>query len=1554
MRRRRRAYSTEPLECRILLTALDVRQVAKFFPEPVPETLTSDFGVKVAVDGKTAVIVASNAASASSDKRTGAAYVFKLNDHNSQDISDDTWDYAATLSSPRITPREVFGWSVAIQGSTIAISCSNLNEGGNHCLIFSEPVGGWQGQIQEAAQLLPPEDTSLDHSGLGTGLTIDGDSIVVSGVSTKEYSEGIVQGYVFARPSSGWNGQIRPSATLVMPRITGESATMVRKPLGVDAVAGTIAMARLVEEFSSDFSRVSFARSVSIFQKPVAGWSGIVTPLTTIDQPFQTHTFSITAPYPLSSVGATSTVAIGNRFIAIGMPEYERGTAKPGVVAVYTQPTGGWGTAVPSRSLLVPSAENTTAIFGVNVWADGNSVATLSENGRTFIFSRDASFGWSAEQTENVQLEDPQQELHFRGGIDFSEEFLLSGILNPTSGVLVNSQVSIYRRPTTGWSSNGQNPLRPQWSIQQPDLGNNLLPNDVRFGEVVAIDNEYAVMTSVDWQSSEGKMVRSVTVVKRSANTWRNVAHLEVRSGSMSVLSRSLAIDGNTVVARGVRPDGHEGLFVWEQPLDGWSGVVHETAFLSGPQGVTWFGDSIDIDGNTIVAASLTGSGDALNPVAVFEKRGVHWTDQAEPSALLLPQNRQANPNFGSSVAIDNGTIVVSSTNSIYGAGTQFEPEVYVFQRPAPGWNGTLSESARLMVPALVPNNPGGGGGLPVAISGEVIAVQLNYSFQGREENNRRTEALVFDRSGLGWSGSVASTGRLLMPVLPFPTSYNSLDAPIRFDRDRILLGNAGAIFNKLETGWIGSLENYWDIGIRSTNIDLSGSMVITGDPIDSEFAVEHGSATIYLLSSSLDLGDAPDSYETRRATGASGGARHEATGPMLGVQRDSELDAAEALDGTSDDSIETGATGIDDEDGILLSSVMMGQPTTVSVVISGGSGRFYGWVDFNRDGDFADPGEKVFDGSQLLDSGSQDLTFQTPANAVAGESYARFRLSTDTGLSWSGMAADGEVEDYRIQIQDFVPVVLKPLPVEISNRPLFEWNPIPGINNFEIWLLHLPTNTTIHRSTRVQSNVFRPALPLPIGNYSFWVRSVGANGTVSAWSQVKSFRIATPVSLLTEPERHMVNPTFRWSPLLGAASYDFWLSNVTTDERVYLKEAIPESQTTLSLPFALSTGQYRYWVRGRDKAGVAANWSEAKTFDIGLRTNPTEFSTFEANPTVSWIGNPAMDAYEIYLSRGSIVVQNTMVTSTSWTSTSALAPDTYRFWVRGRMKANGKLTPWSSVVEFKTGGQTVLMPTQNGSTSRPLVSWRPVIQAKSYRVQIVNKSNSNIVLDQSGISGTQYQVSSILPDSSYRIWTRAESTTGQLGVWSAPMDFSIASASSTAAVTQSLPRWSADRIPFFEWQGVGGALSFDYYLTNGNQVFAAEAVASRSFLPSAPLEFGNWMMWVRARDAANRTGAWSLPEGVTVGRAPSLNVVNASNGSVSEIRWLSVFGATKYEVYIQNQSSGQVSRITDVTLRNYSPKGTLSAGRYRVWVRAVHLASVFGPWSEPADFRIL
>ncbi|MGB0849134.1 MAG: vWA domain-containing protein, partial [Thiolinea sp.] len=169
------------------------------------------------------------------------------------------------------------------------------------------------------------------------------------------------------------------------------------------------------------------------------------------------------------------------------------------------------------------------------------------------------------------------------------------------------------------------------------------------------------------------------------------------------------------------------------------------------------------------------------------------------------------------------------------------------------------------------------------------------------------------------------------------------------------------------------------------------------------------------------DYGDAPDSY---------GGAFHvdPANTPVyLGtvppdVDSDSLNTAGGGTDGTGDD-----ADNTNDEDGINTfptlsintSSYTLPANDIIVSNTSGGDATLYGFIDFNNDGDFSDAGESaianVSNGATQPDT---DLVFTGFTMAsLEGTTYARFRISTQSGVGPDWVALDGEVEDYPLDI---------------------------------------------------------------------------------------------------------------------------------------------------------------------------------------------------------------------------------------------------------------------------------------------------------------------------------------------------------------------------------------------------------------------------------------------------------------------------------------------------------------------------------------------------------
>jgi uncharacterized repeat protein (TIGR02543 family) len=161
-----------------------------------------------------------------------------------------------------------------------------------------------------------------------------------------------------------------------------------------------------------------------------------------------------------------------------------------------------------------------------------------------------------------------------------------------------------------------------------------------------------------------------------------------------------------------------------------------------------------------------------------------------------------------------------------------------------------------------------------------------------------------------------------------------------------------------------------------------------------------------------FDFGDAPDpTYPTLLA---GDGARHVIVpGYHLGAGIDSEND------GQPDQN----ADGDEFDDGVIFgANLVQGVPAPVTITASA-PGFINAWIDLNVDGDWDDAGEQIF-ADQAVAAGANLLHVAVPADAAPGKTFARFRFSSMLGLSFTGPADDGEVEDLVVVIYENDPAV--------------------------------------------------------------------------------------------------------------------------------------------------------------------------------------------------------------------------------------------------------------------------------------------------------------------------------------------------------------------------------------------------------------------------------------------------------------------------------------------------------------------------------------------------
>ncbi|MGV3483012.1 MAG: GEVED domain-containing protein [Planctomycetaceae bacterium] len=214
--------------------------------------------------------------------------------------------------------------------------------------------------------------------------------------------------------------------------------------------------------------------------------------------------------------------------------------------------------------------------------------------------------------------------------------------------------------------------------------------------------------------------------------------------------------------------------------------------------------------------------------------------------------------------------------------------------------------------------------------------------------------------------------------------------------------------WHKTQFVTVSGVDDFEVDGDQRTTITLSIDDALSDDAFDSlrdsgvSVITMDGEGVVPLF----DFGDAPATYPVKREQD---GARHRRGTLFLGAAVDDEVNGIPSDNADSDVS----------DDGISFQSTLfsVGVTTRSSVgIIASDFGQVDGWIDFNGDGDWNDAGEQVLT-SVLVNPGSNLHNFFIPPSIATGRTVARFRISSVGFLTPTGVANDGEVEDYVVTI---------------------------------------------------------------------------------------------------------------------------------------------------------------------------------------------------------------------------------------------------------------------------------------------------------------------------------------------------------------------------------------------------------------------------------------------------------------------------------------------------------------------------------------------------------
>ena len=378
-----------------------------------------------------------------------------------------------------------------------------------------------------------------------------------------------------------------------------------------------------------------------------------------------------------------SSVSIDGGTLVVGTPGATvGGHSAQGAAFVFTGSGANW-TQVAKLTASDGAANDK---FGSSVSISGDTVVVgapqaavsgNSDQGATYVFTEPGA-GWaSMTQTAKLIASDGAARGYFGQSVSISGKTLVAGAWGANGEI---GAAYVFSDVATGWAQAAE--LTASDGASGDELGNSVLIS----ANTLVAGARYA---TVDGHSLQG----AAYVFTEPGAAWANMtqtAKLTAADGAANdEFGNSVSISGNTLVvgAYGATVDGQSyqgAAYVFTEPGSAWASMT-QTAKLTASDGAAndAFGNSVSISGNTVVAGANFAAvdGNSYQGAAyVFAEAGAAWANMTQ-TAKLTASDDSAGADFGASVSISGGTLVVGATGVTVG-GNNAQGAAYVFAEP--------------------------------------------------------------------------------------------------------------------------------------------------------------------------------------------------------------------------------------------------------------------------------------------------------------------------------------------------------------------------------------------------------------------------------------------------------------------------------------------------------------------------------------------------------------------------------------------------------------------------------------------------------------------------------------------------------------------------------------------------------------------------------------------------------------------------------------------------------------------------------------------------------
>ena len=326
--------------------------------------------------------------------------------------------------------------------------------------------------------------------------------------------------------------------------------------------------------------------------------------------------------------------------------------------------------------------------------------------------------------------------------------------------------------------------------------------------------------------------------------------------------------------------------------------------------------------------------------------------------------------------------------------------------------------------------------------------------------------------------------------------------------------------------------------------------------------------------------------------------------------------------------------------------------------------------------------------------------------------------------------------------------------------------------------------------------------------------------------------------------------PPFRWSPVAGAARYEFHIAADAGFNAPVLGSGFDRFQTRntrATLKKTIPNGTYWWRVRAVTADGAVSDWSESRWIEMAWATPPnlifptSEFETitYPAPVRLEWSSVPYARGYLVSLATdpelGSLVGGQPIETNaTTYGVPRALAPGVY-YWSVTPIDGGGHHGAASAVGAFRwdwpsamaTAPRITDIVAEFDEIFDPQFSWDAVPGAVGYDVGVFSSGQPDLKVCCDGTSiGTSLAPPVAFPDNTYFWRVRAIDAGGNAGEWNDGPEFSKAFAETQVTNLRMRdhlgdPGTDASgtggyqtNVPIVKWDPVPGASSYEVEVT--------------------------------------------------------------------------------------------------------------------------------------------